>query len=133
MEHVFVDGCGIGAGLHHNGKNFYFKVELDEFISTNDTECLALILGMRYIIHHKLKEVVLYSDSQISCNIMKKGHSPQPHLNKKSKTFNHLLKIAEKQGLNVNLQWIPGSANLADKPSRAKGDWTDGWDELFSY
>lgn len=130
IQPIYVDGCGKGVGLHHKGENYYFPIE--DTISTNDNEMLALILGLKYAIFNNYKNINLYSDSMISVNIVTKNYSPISHLNKKARIFNKLKKYIERREGVVTITWIEGKTNLADRPSRGKGEYKDGWSEQFA-
>lgn len=130
IQPIYVDGSGKGVGLHCKEGNYHFPIE--NTVSTNDNEMLALILGLKYAIFNNYKIINLYSDSMISVNIVAKGYSLASHLNRKAKIFNKLKKYIERRGGIVTIVWIEGKTNLADSPSRGKGEYKDGWSEQFA-
>lgn len=125
---IYVDGSGIGFGLCHQDKNFFFETE---GVTVNTNEVNSVIMGIKYAIHHR-QNAVIYNDSKTAITVVNKGSSPVPHLDHKGKLAQQLLKKAREQfKLAIEIIWIPGSTNKADAASRRKGNYEEGWSQSF--
>ena len=82
------DGSGVGISLYNSfGKTFSFAFRLDFPCTNNKAEFEALILGLEKAHEAGCKKIIVFGDSELIINLVKKSYTPSNKLMRRYTTL----------------------------------------------